>query len=88
MIDNAIKYSTDSKVHIFADQNSIDFLSKGSKLSYEISHYVEPFTQGEQNKSNGFGLGLYIVDSILKAHGMKLGYEYKNGYNIFKFNHV
>ncbi len=86
MIDNAIKYSTDSKVYIFADKNSIDFLSKGAKLPREISYYTEPFTQGEQTNSNSFGLGLYIVDSILKAHDMKLSYEYKNGYNIFKFN--
>ncbi len=87
MIDNAIKYSVDSKVHIFADADSIDFLSKGSKLPHELSYYIEPFTQGEQ-KSNGFGLGLYIVDNILVAHHMKLDYEYKNGYNIFKFNYV
>ena len=88
MIDNGIKYSDDSKVHIFADQNSIDFHSKGNKLQKEISYYTEPFTQGEQNKTNSFGLGLYIVDSILKAHDKKLAYEYKNGYNIFKFKNV
>jgi two-component system OmpR family sensor kinase len=88
MIDNGIKYSEDNKVHIFADQNSIDFLSKGKKLQKDISYYTEPFTQGEQNKTNSFGLGLYIVDSILKAHDKKLEYEYKNGYNIFKFQNV
>jgi two-component system OmpR family sensor kinase len=88
MIDNAIKYSQDSRSHIFADQNSIDFLSKGTKLPHTISYYTEPFTQGEHNNSSSFGLGLYIVDSIVKAHDMKLSYEYKNGYNIFKFNIV
>jgi two-component system OmpR family sensor kinase len=88
MIDNGIKYSEDSKIHIFADQNSIDFLSKGSKLQKEISYYTEPFTQGEQNQTNSFGLGLYIVDSILKAHDKYLAYEYKNGYNIFKFQNI
>ncbi len=88
MIDNGIKYSQDSKVHIFADHNSIDFLTKGSKLPKEISYYTEPFTQGEHSNSSSFGLGLYIVDSIIKAHDMKLDYEYKNGYNVFKFNHL
>ena len=87
MIDNGIKYSTDNKIHIFAGQNSIDFLTKGSKLPRQISYYTEPFTQGEHSNSSSFGLGLYIVDSIVKAHDMKLAYEYKNGYNIFKFNH-
>jgi len=86
MIDNAIKYSQDSRAHIYADQNSIDFLSKGTKLPHSISYYTEPFTQGEHNNSSSFGLGLYIVDSIITAHDMKLSYEYKNGYNIFKFN--
>ena len=85
MIDNGIKYSFNKKVHIFADSDSIDFLSQGKKLSKDISYYTEPFTQGEERKSNGFGLGLYIVDSILKAHNNRLEYEYKNGYNIFKF---
>ncbi len=85
MIDNGIKYSQDSKVHIYADQNSIDFLSKGEKLPNQISYYTEPFTQGEHSNSSSFGLGLYIVDSIIKAHDMRLSYEYKDGYNIFKF---
>ncbi len=88
MIDNGIKYSQDSKVHIYADQNSIDFLSKGEKLPNQISYYTEPFTQGEHNNSSSFGLGLYIVDSIIKAHDMRLSYEYKDGYNIFKFIHL
>ncbi|MCH9813103.1 MAG: ArsS family sensor histidine kinase [Epsilonproteobacteria bacterium] len=87
MIDNGIKYSDDSKIHIFADQNSIDFLSKGNKLPHELSYYTEPFTQGENHNPHSFGLGLYIVDNIVRAHEMKLVYEYKNGYNIFKFNH-
>ena len=88
MIDNAIKYSQDSKAHIYADQKSIDFLSKGTKLPHAISYYTEPFTQGEHNNSSSFGLGLYIVDNIVRAHDMELTYEYKNGYNIFKFNHI
>jgi two-component system OmpR family sensor kinase len=86
MIDNGIKYSEDNRIHIFADQKSIDFLSRGSKLPHAISYYTEPFTQGEHHNSSSFGLGLYIVDSIVKAHDRELAYEYKNGYNIFKFN--
>lgn len=89
MIDNGIKYSTDGKVHIFAETEGIEFLSKGEKLEYDLSYYIEPFTQGSGNKSNqSFGLGLYIVDSILKAHKMELEYSHKNGYNIFKFNNI
>ncbi len=88
MIDNGIKYSTDNRVLIYAEEESIDFLSKGKRLEHDLDYYIEPFTQGSENKSKSFGLGLYIVDSILKAHKMRLVYEYKNGYNIFKFTNI
>ncbi len=86
MIDNGIKYSVDNKVHIFVEEDGIEFLSKGPRLEHDLAYYIEPFTQGNTNKSNkSFGLGLYIVDNIVRAHKMRLAYEYKNGYNIFKF---
>ncbi len=89
MIDNGIKYSVDNKVHVFAEDDGIEFLSKGEPLEHDLDYYIEPFTQGNSNKTDkSFGLGLYIVDSILKAHKMELAYEYKNGYNIFKFNKI
>ncbi len=88
MIDNGIKYSNDNKVHIFAEDDGIEFLSLGKKLEYDLSYYLEPFTQGNNKKTKSFGLGLYIVDSILKAHKMELSYTHKNGYNIFKFNKI
>ncbi len=85
MIDNGIKYGTDAKIQILANNISIKFFSLGEELPNKLSYYTEPFTQGEHKKSSSFGLGLYIVDNIIKAHGMKLTYEYKDGYNIFKF---
>ena len=88
MIDNGIKYSEDNKVLIYAEEESIDFLSKGKQLEHDLDYYIEPFTQGTNKKTKSFGLGLYIVDSILKAHKMQLVYEYKNGYNIFKFTNI
>ena len=85
MIDNGIKYSTDNHIKISANFKSIQFASIGTKLPNELAYYTEPFTQGEKQSPQSFGLGLYIVDSILKAHHMELAYEYHNGYNIFKF---
>jgi two-component system OmpR family sensor kinase len=85
MIDNGIKYSTDNRVKISANFKSIQFASLGNKLPNELSYYIEPFTQGEKHSPQSFGLGLYIVDSILNVHNMELTYEYSNGYNIFKF---
>ncbi len=88
MIDNGIKHSSDGKIHIFAEDDVIEFLSLGEKLEHDLSYYIEPFTQGNNQNTKSFGLGLYIVDSILNAHNMKLAYEYKNGYNIFKFTKI
>ena len=85
MIDNGIKYSTNNHIKISANFKSIQFASLGAKLPNELSYYIEPFTQGEKQSPQSFGLGLYIVDSILIAHHMELSYEYSNGYNIFKF---
>ncbi|ASM38184.1 MAG: ArsS family sensor histidine kinase [Campylobacter sputorum] len=84
MIDNAIKYSTNKHVNIIVNKNTIKFCNDGKPLDNSIEYYLEAFTQGN-NATKSFGLGLYIVDSILKAHGIKLGYKYKNNMNIFYF---
>ncbi|MGP1484664.1 MAG: ArsS family sensor histidine kinase [Campylobacter sp.] len=84
MIDNGIKYSTDKHVNICISKENIKFINKGEPLKQKLSHYIEPFTKGD-DKQKSFGLGLYIVDNILKAHKIKLSYEYKNGLNVFKF---
>ncbi len=84
MIDNALKYSTDKKVIIRVQKDKIEFLNKGEPLEHDISYYIEPFVKGASS-SQSFGLGLYIVVSILEAHNMKLNYRYEDGYNIFSF---
>lgn len=84
MIDNAIKYSPDKKVKVVADSDKIDFINKGEKLKKSLAYYKEPFSS-DGNQKESFGLGLYIVDNILNAHGIRLKYKYKKGYNTFTF---
>ncbi len=84
MIDNGIKYSPDSHVKILMIDKELSFESKGEKLSQPLNYYIEPFTK-ENPAKNSFGLGLYLVDSILKAHGEVLAHEYDNGVNRFIF---
>ena len=84
MIDNAVKYSPDQQITIGTDGAEIWFDNMGESLSHPLSYYVEPFTKEHPSK-NSFGLGLYLVDSILKTHGMVLAYEYHNGVNRFIF---
>ena len=87
MIDNALKYSPNKHVNITITRESIKFINEGERLSKELRHYVEPFTKGESAKKS-FGLGLYIVENIIKAHKLTLGYEYKNGLNVFSFENL
>jgi two-component system OmpR family sensor kinase len=84
LIDNAIKYSDDKKVTIKTnDKSEIIFENSGKGLAYPLEDYFEPFFANENKNKNSFGLGLYIVNSILKANDYVLKYEYKDEINIF-----
>jgi two-component system OmpR family sensor kinase len=87
MIDNGIKYSNERYMKVVADSKSIRFISLGSPLDHPLSHYIEPFVQGN-NSVKSLGLGLYIVDNITKAHHLNLAYRHQNGYNIFSFENL
>jgi len=82
LLDNGIKYGKDKCVLLRTNENFIEIASKGEALQHPLSYYTEPFSQ-EEKRSSGFGLGLYIVNSILIKLGYKLGYRYEEGMNIF-----
>ncbi|MDX4050205.1 ArsS family sensor histidine kinase [Aliarcobacter skirrowii] len=82
LIDNAIKFSTDKKVIVEADSKSIKIISKGNALKNDLSFYTDAFYQ-EEKRSSGFGLGLYIVKTIVNLHKFKLKYLHKDSYNYF-----
>ncbi len=84
MIDNGMKYSTDSKVKIVMLNDELCFDTLGECIKHPLQYYIEPFTKENPSK-NSFGLGLYLVDSILKAHNQVLAHEYKDGVNRFIF---
>jgi len=84
MIDNAMKYSPDSHIGILMINGELCFESRGDCLAHPIQYYIEPFTKDNPSK-NSFGLGLYLVDSILKAHDQVLAHEYVSGVNRFIF---
>jgi two-component system OmpR family sensor kinase len=77
LIDNAIKYSIDKKANITVIGNKIMVKSKGEKLKESLEYYTEPFSQAEK-RSAGFGLGLYIVATVLDKLNYKLRYRYDN----------
>jgi len=84
LIDNALKYSTDGKLKVQIENNSISVSNKGEKLEYNLEKYYEPFFSEHTNKKESFGLGLYIIKSILDVHNFKLDYAYKNEENTFR----
>jgi two-component system OmpR family sensor kinase len=82
LMDNGMKYGKDKCVRVRTQGNTLEVISKGKPLEHPLSYYTEPFSQAEK-RSSGFGLGLYIVDSILEKIGYRLSYRYEEGMNIF-----
>ncbi len=83
LLDNGIKYSKNKEVTLKSTpEGSLEVISQGEALQHAFSYYIEPFSQ-EEKRSSGFGLGLYIVHSIVEKLGWRLGYRYEAGNNIF-----
>jgi two-component system OmpR family sensor kinase len=83
LLDNGMKYGKDKCVMLATTANGqIEVISKGEALEHELTYYTEPFSQAEK-RSSGFGLGLYIVHSILEKLGYTLGYKHEDGKNTF-----
>ncbi len=82
LLDNGIKYSKDKHVTLKSSEDNLEVFSLGEALKYPLAYYIEPFSQ-EEKRSSGFGLGLYIVHSILEKLGYALGYRHEDGYNVF-----
>jgi len=77
LIDNGMKYSPDKQVSVVVDKG-LAVINQGKALEESLEHYFVPF----RTKSNGLGLGLYIVKNILDLHQLRLDYIHKDGQNI------
>jgi len=74
LIDNALKHSTSGRATIILYPDRLEIQNEGAPLEYPIEHYLQAFYK-EGNRS-GFGLGLYLVDNILKLHRFTLTHRY------------
>ena len=83
MFTNNIEYSFDKKVTIKSQDENIIFENSGKELKYPLENYFEPFFSNEDKQKDSFGLGLYIIQNILKANSYTLTYEYENQINRF-----
>lgn len=82
LVDNAIKFSPNEHAVLVANNRKIEVISEGEELQHDLDYYTEPFSQ-EEKRSDGFGLGLYIVKTICELHGYCLRYHYEEGKNHF-----
>ncbi len=84
LMDNGIKYSSDTHVTLVGEGNTLEIRSKGDPLKEDFDFYIEPFSQ-EEKRSHGFGLGLYIVYNITQKLGCDFRYRYdaSTGDNVF-----
>ncbi|EJO8677960.1 ArsS family sensor histidine kinase [Campylobacter coli] len=88
MIDNGIKHSENGFIQIDIMDDYICFKNRGPELNNTLEYYTQAFTQGGSKQKSSFGLGLYIVNTILESHGMKLDYDYEEGVNLFYFRNL
>ena len=84
LIDNALKYSSDDKISITAKAHFLTIKNKGQPLKYDFSYYLEPFYRDDKHQSIlGHGLGLSIINEILKILKLSLRYKYQEGHHHF-----
>ncbi|WP_419777234.1 ArsS family sensor histidine kinase [Malaciobacter marinus] len=77
LIDNALKYAISYPIEIKVINKEIHIINNAKQLTKNLEYYFKPFTQ-ELSQRDGFGLGLSIVQKILKKHNFKISYKYKN----------
>lgn len=85
LIDNGLKYSSDDVVHIEQHGERIAFINSG--LPWEEGTTLDALSQPFRHHGlpgESFGLGLYIIKSILDSHGFEFTHRYVEGRHRFE----
>ncbi len=84
LIDNAFKYGKGEKVFLSYSKGVLRVINEGEPMSESFEKLLQPFSKDKNSSvKDSFGLGLYIVRSILDVHGATLSHSYKKGRHIF-----
>ncbi|MDD3343155.1 MAG: ArsS family sensor histidine kinase [Sulfurospirillaceae bacterium] len=86
LIDNALKNSKEHKVYINMVEQKLIICNKAEALTMPIDEYMQPFVSGSKTSGSGLGLGLYIVQNILRLHALELHYCYEGGMHQFSID--
>lgn len=89
LIDNALKYAIDGKVHIVSKDDIITFENKGNDLPIDISIENKKWEIDKDKRhksSTGYGFGLFIIKNTILLNGYNLKYSYENELLQFKIN--
>jgi len=86
LIDNARKYRKEgSEITLEYRDGLLSVMNEGEAFSGDINSFFEPFTRDcSDTQTDGFGLGLYIVNEVVKRHGFK--FEHKFEGNVHRFS--
>ncbi len=86
LVDNAIKYASDTRVSIVKTSKSLEFVSRGDAWPEEqrFETLLEPFVHASGTQlRRSFGLGLYIVNAMARSQGMHFTHRYEGGCHRF-----
>lgn len=81
LLDNALQYAKTPPINVIADRKQLCISNGGEPLAMPIDTLIRPF--GGTGNSEGLSLGLSISDTVIRAHGFELRYEYKEGIHRF-----
>lgn len=84
MLDNALKYSNDNTCELECFENYFTITNQGAPLTDSIEYYFQAFTRRNHLRTEGMGLGLYIMNEICKLHGFEISYHYTENKHCFK----
>ncbi len=91
LLGNALRHGDSETVELHLDGDAPDLVrmrvANGGSIPPEmLAHIFDPFRSGkaQSNRSEGLGLGLYIVQQIVWAHAGTMRVESADGHTVFE----
>ena len=92
LIENALNYSPNHEIKIYAHDYDIVFENRGEPLPVNITTYNNELRLNwkldktlRHKSSSGYGFGLFIIQKTALLNGYEIGYHHIDGRNVIKF---